>query len=68
MITPARWGGTPVPIEGRRSDAATAELTALADRTVVAFRISDGKHVGAIGPPEGAAVERAVHLLSLIHI
>ncbi len=62
MITPALWGGTPLPIEGRRSDAATASLTTLDDRAVVAFRISDGKHVGAIGPPEGATIERAVRM------
>jgi len=62
VITPALWGGTPVPIEGRASDAAAAALATLDQRRVVAFRISDGKHVGAIGPPEGATVERAAKL------
>jgi acetyl-CoA carboxylase carboxyltransferase component len=51
-----------VPVEGRRSDAATAAIAPLHGRSVVTFRISDGKHVGAIGPPEGASVERAVRL------
>ena len=62
MTTPTLSGDTPVPIEGRRSDAATAAFAALHGRSVVTFRISDGKHVGAIGPPEGASVERAVRL------
>jgi len=43
----------PVPVAGRRSDAASAALTELDGRRVVEFRIADGKHVGAIGPPEG---------------
>jgi len=52
----------PVPVAGRRSDAASAALTELDGRRVVEFRIADGKHVGAIGPPEGETLERAVRL------
>jgi acetyl-CoA carboxylase carboxyltransferase component len=62
VTTPTLSGGPPVPVEGRRSDAATAAIAPLHGRSVVTFRISDGKHVGAIGPPEGASVERAVRL------
>jgi len=52
----------PVPVAGRRSDAASAALTEIDGRRVVEFRIADGKHVGAIGPPEGETLERAVRL------
>jgi acetyl-CoA carboxylase carboxyltransferase component len=52
----------PVPVAGRRSDAASAALTELDGRRIVEFRIADGKHVGAIGPPEGETLERAVRL------
>jgi acetyl-CoA carboxylase carboxyltransferase component len=52
----------PVPVAGRRSDAASAALTEFDGRRVVEFRIADGKHVGAIGPPEGETLERAVRL------
>jgi acetyl-CoA carboxylase carboxyltransferase component len=49
----------PTPIVGRRSDAASACLTEIDGRTVSSFRIEGGKHVGAIGPPEGDALEQA---------
>ena len=54
--------GEAVPVEARRSDAATAGLTTLHDHPVATFGIAGGEHVGAIGPPEGAAIERAVRL------
>jgi len=54
------------PIAARRSEAATASLTDLGNRQVVEFDIRGGKHVGAIGPPEGrtlaAAIRRATEL------
>jgi acetyl-CoA carboxylase carboxyltransferase component len=53
---------TPVPLAGRRSDAASAALTELGGRRVVEFRIADGKHVGAIGPPEGETLAQAVRV------
>lgn len=64
MTGPGRSAPTlpPVPIAGRCSDAASAALTELDGRRVVEFRIADGKHVGAIGPPEGATLERGVRL------
>jgi acetyl-CoA carboxylase carboxyltransferase component len=52
----------PTPVAGRRSEAATAALAEIDGRTVVAFRLEGGKHVGAIGPAEGEALTRAVHL------
>jgi len=50
----------PTPLVGRRSEAASALVNEIDGRTVVQFRIEGGKHVGAIGPPEGEALERAV--------
>jgi acetyl-CoA carboxylase carboxyltransferase component len=52
----------PTPLVGRRSDAATAWLTEIDGRPVSTFRIEGGKHVGAIGPPEGEALQRAVRV------
>ena len=52
--------GAPTPLVGRRSEAASASVGEIFGRTVVEFRIEGGKHVGAIGPPEGEALERAV--------
>jgi acetyl-CoA carboxylase carboxyltransferase component len=52
----------PTPLVGHSSDAATAWVTEIDARTVSAFRIEGGKHVGAIGPPEGTALERAVRV------
>jgi acetyl-CoA carboxylase carboxyltransferase component len=54
--------GTSVPVAGRRSDTATAALDELDGRRVVTFRLAEGKHVGAIGPPEGETIARAVRL------
>jgi len=58
VTTPA----APVPLGARRSDTAAASLTEIDGRTVAAFSIRGGKHVGAIGPAEGLAVARACRL------
>jgi acetyl-CoA carboxylase carboxyltransferase component len=50
------------PIAARRSEAATASLSDIDGRPVSAFRLEGGKHVGAIGPPEGQTLERAARL------
>ena len=52
----------PTAIAARRSEAATAALSEIDGRSVSTFRIAGGKHVGAIGPPEGATLERATRL------
>lgn len=57
-----REPAAPTPVVGRRSDAATAWLTEIDGRPVSTFRIEGGKHVGAIGPPEGEALARAVQV------
>jgi acetyl-CoA carboxylase carboxyltransferase component len=46
----------PLPLGARRSDAAAAALEDIDGRTVAAFSIRGGKHVGAIGPPEGRTI------------
>src|SRR5262245_3793508 len=46
----------------QRSHAVTAALSDLHGRTVSWFRLDGGKHRGAIGVPEGEAMERAVRL------
>jgi propionyl-CoA carboxylase beta chain len=55
------------PLAGHRSSAATARLTEAPDgRMVSTFRIEGGKHRGAIGPPEGFVLERAIrHAIDL---
>jgi acetyl-CoA carboxylase carboxyltransferase component len=50
------------PIAARRSEAATASLADIDGRPVSTFRLEGGKHVGAIGPPEGQTLERAARL------
>jgi acetyl-CoA carboxylase carboxyltransferase component len=50
------------PLAGGQSDAAQAALCELDGRTISTFRIEGGKHVGAIGPPEGQVLERAVRV------
>ena len=51
----------PTPLAAHRSSTATARLIEAPDgRMVSAFRIEGGKHVGAIGPPEGQVLERAI--------
>ncbi len=52
----------PTPIAGGQSGAATAWLTEVDGRQVSTFRIEGGKHVGAIGPPEGETLARTVRL------
>ena len=47
---------------GGASPAATATLRQLEGRDVALFRLDGGKHRGAIGPPEGVAIERLVTL------
>jgi acetyl-CoA carboxylase carboxyltransferase component len=47
---------TPTPLAGRRSEAASAQLTEIDGRTVAQFELRGGKHVGAIGPPEGKTI------------
>src|SRR5437763_14582654 len=51
-----------LPVAGRASTAATATLRQLEGRDVALFRLDGGKHRGAIGPPEGVAIERLVTL------
>ncbi|MFA5882789.1 MAG: carboxyl transferase domain-containing protein [Acidimicrobiia bacterium] len=49
------------PLAGHRSATATARLVDAPDgRMVSTFRIEGGKHRGAIGPPEGQVMERAI--------
>jgi acetyl-CoA carboxylase carboxyltransferase component len=55
-------GGVLMPVSAGSSSAVTAMLRGLDDRHVAFFRLGGGKHAGAIGPPEGAAMERLVHL------
>ena len=51
----------PTPLAGHRSPTASARLVEAPDgRMVSTFRIEGGKHVGAIGPPEGQVLERAI--------
>jgi acetyl-CoA carboxylase carboxyltransferase component len=51
-----------LPVSGGASAAATAALRRLEGRDVALFRLDGGKHRGAIGPPEGVAIERLVTL------
>jgi acetyl-CoA carboxylase carboxyltransferase component len=51
----------PTPLASHRSPTAIARITESPDgRSVSTFRIEGGKHVGAIGPPEGQVMERAI--------
>jgi acetyl-CoA carboxylase carboxyltransferase component len=52
----------PVPLGARRSDTAAASLSEIDGRTVARFTVRGGKHVGAIGPPEGLTIARACRL------
>src|SRR5687768_6877857 len=49
-----------LPVAGGASAAATATLRRLEGRDIAFFRLDGGKHRGAIGPPEGVAIERLV--------
>jgi acetyl-CoA carboxylase carboxyltransferase component len=55
-------GAAPTPLVGHRSATVTAQLREIDGRTVSWFRVEGGKHVGAIGPPEGQAMERAIRI------
>ncbi len=46
----------PTPLASRRSEAASAALIEIDGRTVGEFQLRGGKHVGAIGPPEGKTI------------
>lgn len=49
------------PLAAHRSATATARLVEAPDgRGVSTFRVEGGKHRGAIGPPEGQVIERAI--------
>ena len=53
--------GPTTPLAGHRSPTATARIVQAPDgRNVSTFRLEGGKHVGAIGPPEGQVLERAI--------
>jgi acetyl-CoA carboxylase carboxyltransferase component len=52
--------GGGVPVAAGASPAVTARLTRLDGRDVAYFRLEGGKRRGAIGPPEGEAIERLV--------
>ena len=59
MTLPLDPGG-PLPVAAGASTAVTASLRRLDGREVAFFRLEGGKHRGAIGPPEGAVLERLV--------
>jgi acetyl-CoA carboxylase carboxyltransferase component len=51
----------PLPLAAQRTATATAGLVDAPDgRLVSTFHLEGGPHVGAIGPPEGQVLERAV--------
>lgn len=54
--------GATLPVAAGTSAAVTATLRRLDGREVAFFRLDGGKHRGAIGPPEGATLERLVGL------
>jgi len=54
--------GAPTPVFAHRSAAVEASLRQLDGRSVSWFNLDGGKHRGAIGTPEGHAVERAVRM------
>jgi acetyl-CoA carboxylase carboxyltransferase component len=53
-------GTTPLPLGARRSDAAAGALQDHDGRHVAAFTLRGGKHVGAIGPPEGTTIAQTI--------
>jgi acetyl-CoA carboxylase carboxyltransferase component len=53
---------TSTPLHAWADAAASAEITEIGGRRVVAFRVEGGKHHGAIGVNGSATVERAVRL------
>jgi acetyl-CoA carboxylase carboxyltransferase component len=61
-VTPIFSPTPAAPVMAQRSDAVTAAVSDLHGRTVSWFRLDGGKHRGAIGVAEGAALERAVRV------
>ncbi len=55
-----RPGAAPLPLGARRSEAASGSLHEVDERTVASFTLRGGKHVGAIGPPEGTTIEQTI--------
>ena len=55
-------GGGGVPVGVRQATAVTAMLTEMDGRRVAWFRLAGGRHRGAMGPVEGAVVERLVRM------
>jgi acetyl-CoA carboxylase carboxyltransferase component len=56
------------PLHAWADAAASAEITEIGGRRVVAFRVGGGKHHGAIGINGSATVERAVRLAGELHV
>jgi acetyl-CoA carboxylase carboxyltransferase component len=56
------------PLHAWADAAASAEITEIEGRRVVAFRVAGGKHHGAIGINGSATVERAVRLAGELHL
>jgi acetyl-CoA carboxylase carboxyltransferase component len=56
------------PLHAWADEAASAEITEIEGRRVVAFRVAGGKHHGAIGVRGSATVERAVRLAGELRI
>jgi acetyl-CoA carboxylase carboxyltransferase component len=59
---------TSTPLHAWADAAASAEITEIDGRRVVAFRVAGGKHHGAIGINGSATVERAVRLAGELQI
>lgn len=65
LASPLAMPATPLaatPLAGRVSPVVAAELREIDGRPVSWFSLSGGPRVGAIGPAEGVALERAVRL------
>jgi acetyl-CoA carboxylase carboxyltransferase component len=56
------------PLHAWADAAASAEITEIGGRRVVAFRVAGGKHHGAIGVNGSATVERAVRLAGELQV
>jgi acetyl-CoA carboxylase carboxyltransferase component len=56
------------PLHAWADAAASAEITEIGGRRVVAFRVSGGKHHGAIGINGSATIERAVRLAGELQV
>ena len=51
---------TQLPLGARRSEAATGSVEEIDGRAVATFTLRGGKHVGAIGPPEGQTITQTI--------